>query len=116
MTELCYDIYLRDVFDRVKLLWKNEETYSFCLQTFALLNKLLDGAHDSQVKAMESRQERECTDLRKNQVKQSVETSKNAGKLIKCKEEKERYAWKMVVARLIIGGEGGIHTLVITDL
>lgn len=78
------------------------------MQTLALLNKLLDGAHDSQVKAMESRQERECTELRKNQVKQSVETSKNAGKLIKCKEEKERYDWETtsigVVASLMIGG------------
>lgn len=89
------------------------------MQTLALLNKLLDGAHDSQVKAMESRQERECTELRKNQVKQSVETSKNAGKLIKCKEEKERYDWETtsigVVASLMIGGGGG-HIFVFTDL
>ena len=62
------------------------------MQKLTLLKKLLDGAHDGQLKAMESRHERECVDLRKNQVKQSVETSKNAGKQIKCKEEKERYA------------------------
>ena len=64
----------------------------FCLQKLSLLKKLLDGDHDGQLKTMESRHERECADLRKNQVKQSVETSKNAGKQIKCKEEKERYA------------------------
>jgi hypothetical protein len=65
---------------------------NFCLQKLSLLKKLLDGDHDGQLKTMESRHERECADLRKNQVKQSVETSKNAGKQIKCKEEKERYS------------------------
>jgi hypothetical protein len=61
------------------------------LQKLSLLKKLLDGAHDGQLKEMKSRHDRERADLGKNQGKQSVETSKNAAKQIKCKEEKERY-------------------------
>lgn len=80
--------FCRDVRYLTALYLYNMNTYF--PQKLSLLMKLLDGAHEGQVKTMECRQEREDADLRKNQAKQSVETSKNAGKQIKCKEEKER--------------------------